>query len=78
MIIFIDLTTNKIEIDGCEDPELDVQKTLRKIAKNIDKYEVEQISIKKEMEKMINKIISNRIVIKGFNDDVKPRETKDK
>jgi hypothetical protein len=78
MIIFIDLTTNKIEIDGCEDPELDVQKTLRKIAKNIDKYEVEQVSIKKEMEKMINKIISNRIVIKGFNDDVKPRETKDK
>lgn len=78
MIIFIDLTTNKIEIDGCEDPELDLQKTLRKIAKNIDKYEVEQVSIKKEMEKMINKIISNRIVIKGFNDDVKPRETKDK
>lgn len=78
MIIFIDLLTNKIEIDGCEDPELDLQKTLRKIAKNIDKYEVEQVSIKKEMEKMINKIISNRIVIKGFNDDVKPRETKDK
>jgi hypothetical protein len=78
MIIFIDLFTNKIEIDGCEDPELDVQKTLRKIAKNIDKYEIEEVNIKKEMEKIIKKIVADRIVIKNFNDDVKPRETKDK
>lgn len=78
MIIFIDLSNNKIEIEGCEDPELDLKKTLIKIAENMDKYEVEEVNIKKEMEKIIKKLVSNRIMIKSFNKDVKPTEPKDK
>jgi len=78
MIIFIDLSNNKIEIEGCEDPNFDLKKILRKISQNIDKYEVEEVNIKKEMEKIIKKIVSDRIVIKSFNKDVKPTEPRDK
>lgn len=81
MIIFIDLTKNKIEIEGCKEPDLDVKNTLIKIGENIENYDVDILTQKvsiKEINEFLDKIFKNKLVFKMIDGDIKPTEPKNK
>lgn len=73
MLMFIDFKANKIEIEGCEDDEMDVQKTLSGVANNINNFDVVYID-KNEQLKQFLIFISNQMFEKSISTDTKPGE----